>query len=173
MRGRDVFTDESGAINRALSGSGKPFTIEVVCKPSTLESTQILAAKGDEQVAMQTKNYNGRYVLEFFVYDGGWRTLTVEGLKGAQFNWVGNWHQVVGVYDGTALKAYLDGELIGSQNIGNVEIRGSSEQFAVGYQTQADKRAFFVGRDLPRPRLYRQLTRLRSTGRERPRPTSA
>ena len=153
VRGRDVFTDESGAIDRALSGRGKPFTIEVVCKPSTLESTQILAAKGDEQVAMQTKNYNGRYVLEFFVYDGGWKTLTVEGLNGAQFNWIGNWHQVVGVYDGTALKAYLDGELIGSQNIGNVEIRSSTEQFAVGYQTQADKRAFFDG-EISLARVY-------------------
>ena len=148
VNGRDIFTDADGKINSALSGSGKTFTLEVICKPTTLDGTQVLIAKGDNQVCIQTKNGN----LEFFIYDTYWRTLTVENLSSVCPDWVGNWHQIVGTYDGTNLTAYLDGVKIGTQNIGSVTINDySSYQFAVGYQT--DKGIGFSG-EISLARVY-------------------
>ena len=148
LNGRDIFTDAKGTINDALSGSGKTFTLEVICKPATLDGTQVLIAKGDKQVCIQTKNGN----LEFFIYDTSWRTLTVENLSSVCPDWVGNWHQIVGTYDGTNLTAYLDGVKIGTQNIGSVTINDySSYQFAVGYQT--DKGIGFSG-EISLARVY-------------------
>ena len=145
LNGRDIFTDADGTINSALSGSGKTFTLEVICKPTTLEGTQVLIAKGDKQVCMQTKDGN----LEFFIYDTYWRTLTVDLTAK---NWVGRWHQIVGTYDGTNLTAYLDGAQIGTQNISNITINNySGNQFAVGYQT--DKNIGFSG-EISLARVY-------------------
>ena len=158
LNGRDIFTDADGKINNALSGSGKKFTLEVVCKPTTLEGTQVLIAKGDRQVCMQTKKYTGSDpVLEFFIYDPNnqeqaWRTLTVNDLASVCPNWVDSWHQVVGTYDGTNLTAYIDGKQVGTQEIGSVTINDySGYQFAVGYQT--DKGIGFSG-EISLARVY-------------------
>ena len=170
LNGRDIFTDADGTINKALSGRDKTFTLEVICKPATLDGTQVLIAKGDKQVCMQTKN--GK--LEFFIFDQndqsqGWRTLTVDL---TDKNWTGQWHQIVGTYDGTNLTAYLDGAQIGTKNISNITINNySSYQFAVGYQT--DKGIGFSG-EISLARVYtKALTQTEIDGQRRSSPAIA
>ena len=61
-------------------------------------------AKGDHAYALKHGVANN---LEFFVYDGGWYTVT--SAVDASFN--DTWRHLAGIYDGTELKLYLDGEL--------------------------------------------------------------
>ena len=56
---------ESDKYNEALSGSGKSFTVEVICKPASDGSDKVLMAKGDHQFALKT---NSNKQLEFFAY---------------------------------------------------------------------------------------------------------
>lgn len=116
---------ESDKYNEALSGSGKSFTVEVICKPASDGADKVLMAKGDQQFALKT---NSSKQLEFFAYyNGSWNSVTAKKPD----NWVGNWHQVVATYDKGAIKIYCDGELIGSGN-GNTTIASSSVALGVG-----------------------------------------
>lgn len=116
---------ESDKYNEALSGSGKSFTVEVICKPASDGADKVLMAKGDQQFALKT---NSSKQLEFFAYyNGSWNSVTA--VKPA--DWVGKWHQVVATYDKGAIKIYCDGVMIGSGN-GNTTIASSSVALGVG-----------------------------------------
>ena len=60
--------------------------------------------KGDQAYAIKHANSN---TIEFFIYDGGWFTANVS--VDDSFN--GEWHHVLGTYDGNELKTYVDGVL--------------------------------------------------------------
>lgn len=116
---------ESDKYNEALSGSGKSFTVEVICKPASDGADKVLMAKGDQQFALKT---NSSKQLEFFAYyNGSWNSVTAKKPD----NWVGNWHQVVATYDKGAIKIYCDGVLLG-QETGNTTIASSSVALGVG-----------------------------------------
>ncbi|MFC1603565.1 LamG-like jellyroll fold domain-containing protein [Planctomycetota bacterium] len=61
-------------------------------------------SKGDQAYAIKHANSN---TIEFFIYDSGWRTANVK--VDSTFN--GEWHHVLGTYDGNELKTYVDGVL--------------------------------------------------------------
>jgi beta-galactosidase len=61
-------------------------------------------SKGDQTYAIKHANSN---TIEFFIYDGGWYTANVK--VDSTFN--GEWHHVLGTYDGNELKTYVDGVL--------------------------------------------------------------
>ena len=61
--------------------------------------------KGDHAYAIKHQTGNN---IEFFIYDGDW--YTAQYAVDDSFN--GLWHHVAGTYDGTALRVYLDGELV-------------------------------------------------------------
>ncbi len=134
--------------DNALSGTDKSFTLEVFCKPESLTGAQILIAKGDKQVAIKTQDEG----FQFFTYDGTWETLSTP----VPDNWLNNWHQVVAVYDKGAMSIYVDGELMGSATKPN-QISSSSEQLAVGYQT--DKGDRFSG-EISLARVYNKALTL-------------
>lgn len=116
---------ESDKYNEALSGSGKSFTVEVICKPASDGADKVLIAKGDYQFALKT---NSSKQLEFFAYyNNNWNSVTAKKPD----NWVGNWHQVVATYDKGAIKIYCDGVLLG-QGTGNTTIASSSVALGVG-----------------------------------------
>lgn len=116
---------ESDKYNEALSGSGKSFTVEVICKPASDGADKVLMAKGDQQFALKT---NSSKQLEFFAYyNNSWNSVTAKKPD----NWVGNWHQVVATYDKGAIKIYCDGVLLG-QGTGNTTIASSSVALGVG-----------------------------------------
>lgn len=135
---------ESDKYNEALSGSGKSFTVEVICKPASDGADKVLIAKGDHQFALKT---NSSKQLEFFAYyNNNWNSVTAKKPD----NWVGNWHQVVATYDKGAIKIYCDGELIGSGN-GNTTIASSSVALGVG--CSADNGRTFDG-EISMGRVY-------------------
>lgn len=135
---------ESDKYNEALSGSGKSFTVEVICKPESNGADKVLIAKGDYQFALKT---NSSKQLEFFAYyNNNWNSVTAKKPD----NWVGNWHQVVATYDKGAIKIYCDGELVGSGN-GNTTIASSSVALGVG--CSADNGRTFDG-EISMGRVY-------------------
>ncbi|HWS42046.1 MAG TPA: glycoside hydrolase family 2 TIM barrel-domain containing protein [Pseudoflavonifractor sp.] len=145
--GYALFTTADSRFNDALSGTDKSFTIEVICKPTSVSGSQIMFAKGDKQVAMKTANKN----LEFFTYSTTWNTLTVT----LPDNWLNNWHQVVGVYDKGKMTIYIDGVSLGTATKTS-SIASSAETLALGYQT--DKGDSFKG-EISLGRVYtRALT---------------
>ena len=135
---------ESDKYNEALSGNGKSFTVEVICKPASDGADKVLIAKGDHQFALKT---NSSKQLEFFAYyNNSWNSVTAKKPD----NWVGNWHQVVATYDKGAIKIYCDGELVGSGN-GNTTIASSSVALGVG--CSADNGRTFDG-EISMGRVY-------------------
>ena len=135
---------ESDKYNEALSGSGKSFTVEVICKPASDGADKVLIAKGDHQFALKT---NSNKQLEFFAYyNNSWNSVTAA--KPA--DWVGKWHQVVATYDKGAIKIYCDGVLLGEGN-GNTTIASSSVALGVG--CSADNGRTFDG-EISMGRVY-------------------
>jgi beta-galactosidase len=63
-----------------------------------------IVSKGDRSYAIEMQDND---TIEFFIYDGTWITVTAD----VPANWAGAWHRLTGVYDGTALRLYVDGQL--------------------------------------------------------------
>ena len=120
---------ESDAYNQSLSGSGKAFTVEVICKPTSTRADQVLIAKGDKQFALKT-NSSGQ--LEFFAYGTGWDSVIAE----LPDDWMdGNWHQVAATYNKGTAALYWDGEameLVSTDDQTNSTIAATSVKLGVG-----------------------------------------
>ena len=128
--GGTVFDDAK--YNRALSGNGKAFTFEVIIKPDSTANNQIFLAKGDNQVSLKTQN--GGQGLEFFVYDGSWKTVECA----FPANWTGSWHQVAGVYNAGVMQIYVDGTLMVTKEVED-GINASNYKLGVGYDAQNNR----------------------------------
>mgnify|MGYP003309458246 CR=1 FL=1 len=79
-----------------------------------IASTRLILAKGDTQVALKTRSAGSG--LEFFVYDGSWKSVNCDFPS----DWVGNWHQVAGTYSKGDISIYIDGKqanVIGGEGI--------------------------------------------------------
>jgi hypothetical protein len=63
---------------------------------------------GTESWAFEFKTYNGN-PLGFWIYDGGWRGQYVYSLPS-----LNTWYHIVGTYDGSQIKFYVDGVELGS-----------------------------------------------------------
>ena len=136
--------------NDALSGSGKSFTFEVIVKPYSTAQNSVFIAKGDTQAALKTKSSGSG--IEFFVYyDGSWKAVETAFPN----NWVGNWHQVVGVYDKGSMSIYVDGVRMASNNV-NDSIASSKYPVGIGYDPQNGRK---VDGEISIARIYtRALT---------------
>lgn len=140
-------TYESDLYNNALVGDNKKFTIEVICKPNSAASDQVMMGKGDRQFALKT---NGSRQLEFFAYTGGsWNSVT--GALPA--DWVGNWHQVAVTYDSGAVQILCDGKEVAS---GNTNSRMDASSIALGVGITADNNRTFDG-EISLGRIYTRV----------------
>lgn len=89
--------------NEATLSLAGPLTVDVVVKPLTAAAHAPYLAKGDTAYALkQTGDH-----LEFFIFAGERRWVAANAPLPA--DWYGNWHRVTGVYDGQALRLYIDG----------------------------------------------------------------
>ncbi len=134
----DGYSVISGAANdvynAVLSGSDANFTFEVMVKPNSTASNSVFIAKGDTQVALKTRS-SGNAGVEFFVYDGAnWNSASFD----LPSDWVGNWHQIAGTYDGTALKVYYDGRLMNTNN-GSFNIHTNSYDLGIGIDLEHNR----------------------------------
>ncbi len=124
MRGY-VEVPNTALVNQHLSGTGKNFTIELWVNPDDIADGNVFFAKGDTQITIKTAGGG----IEFFVYDGSWRVVNPSGITG----WTANeWHQIVGTYDGSNLRLYLDGTQIGSTALSNANIRTAGYPLGIG-----------------------------------------
>ena len=130
--GYTLFSDPK--YNAALSGSGKSFTFEAIVKPASTSLNSVLIAKGDTQAALKTKSSGSG--IEFFVHNNGsWNAVECA----FPANWVGNWHQVVGVYDQGKLALYVDGTQMATRTVTDA-ISSSSYKLGVGYDQQNNRK---------------------------------
>jgi len=85
-------------------------------------------SKGDQTYAIKHASSN---TIEFFIYDAGWYTANVR--VDSAFN--GEWHHVLGTYDGSELKTYVDG-LLGATvaHQGSIEIQTHNLTIAMNSQ---------------------------------------
>lgn len=67
-----------------------------------------IVSKGDRSYALEMQDAD---TIEFFIHDGTWITVTAEVPAG----WADSWHRITGVYDGSALRLYVDGQLRGER----------------------------------------------------------
>ena len=64
----------------------------------------------------------------FWIYDGAWKNSGNSTTSIGD----GNWHYIVGVYDGTYLKIYVDGVQESSNNIGATTLNSNSNPVIIG-----------------------------------------
>lgn len=148
----------------ALSGTGKSFTFEAFVKPASTALNSILLSIGDNQAALKTKSSGSG--LEFFVYNDGWNAVSAD----FPANWVGNWHQVVGVYDKGAISIYCDGKLLASDSVPD-GINSGMTPLGVGYDASNGRR--FDG-EISLARVYnRALTAAEISGQNSKSPAIA
>jgi hypothetical protein len=76
-------------------------------------------ATGDGSYALYTGPDGG---LRFYVSDG---TTTIESPDAGASLWDGNWHHVVGTYDGSTVRLYVDGTEVGSGTAANLTVNYS------------------------------------------------
>lgn len=135
----------SQTYNDVLSGSGKQFTLEVICKPYSNATDQVLISKGDYQLALKT---NGDGNLECFAYNNSWNSVVVAMPDG----WANNWHQVVAVYDQGNIAIYMDGVKLG-EGTGNATIAEGTSPIGIGFDKVKGRK--FEG-DIAMARIYKK-----------------
>lgn len=144
MVGRATFPSSVTAnnkINDLLSGRNK-FTLEFQMKPTNLGGFDQIFAKGDHQAAFRTNGTADGF--QFFVYAGGnWvsNNYTIPD----EANWVGNWHQIAAIFDGTNLSVYCDGALAtpkGTLATVNSDINRSETDFTLNYCAETGRTGF-------------------------------
>jgi hypothetical protein len=81
--------------------------------------------KGDHVYALKHASNNS---IEFFIYDDGWYTANVS--VDSSFN--GEWHHVLGTYDGSEVKTYVDG-ILGATNAhqGSIDVQTHNLTIAI------------------------------------------
>ena len=122
--------DAGDRLNEALSGSSS-FTVEVWVNQQESKAFNTIFAKGDHQVAVRSAYENN---LTFYVYAGGsWIQNDFE----IPDNWLGNWHHLAAVVDGSRMRLYCDGEELanitgGGEKTISGEIAASDHAFGIG-----------------------------------------
>ncbi len=119
----------------ALDITGKALTLEAWVKPEATDTHGPIITKGDHQYAIKVAD--GGNQLEFFIYDNGWRTVRCD----LPANWLNNWHQVAGTYDGSSLRIYIDGTLRNTAAFAG-NIQSNSYLVNVGRNSESTGRKF-------------------------------
>ncbi|MDO5558440.1 MAG: glycoside hydrolase family 2 TIM barrel-domain containing protein [Oscillospiraceae bacterium] len=124
--------NSSGAINAALSGTGRSFTFETIVKPASTGQNSVLISKGDKQAALKTKSQGSG--LEFFVYNDGWNSVSCDFPS----DWTNKWHQVAAVYDKGNMSLYVDGILMKSGSVAD-SIASGNDPLGIGYDASTGR----------------------------------
>ena len=94
-----------------------------------------IAAKGALQCSVASYGlYTGASGGLLFYVSNGFESYTLSPDAGTTI-WDGNWHRVVGTYDGSAVRLYVDGRQIGTGSPATITIQyglGDGNEFAIG-----------------------------------------
>ncbi|MDJ0519096.1 MAG: hypothetical protein QNJ74_23520 [Trichodesmium sp. MO_231.B1] len=103
--------------------AGEPFAIMVWVKSNTDSGVQVIAGAQGTQPGYGLSQNNGQWQFDYNPAGGG-ASLTGGVVKPDK------WIHLAGVYDGDFLKLYVGGELVASQDVGDISL--SDKNFVVG-----------------------------------------
>lgn len=126
----------------------QPFTLEAWVKPDDVDQTSPIITKGNDEwkntesyglkrtVGFDDDGNKTHDLLEFYIYNQQWNSDEGVYKKVSAFietpkNWANEWHHVAGVFDGTNLTLYLDGEAVAT-NMDIVGIAGGGNAVGIG-----------------------------------------
>ena len=121
--------------NSKQLATSKHLTVIVDVRPGRSNwGNNPIVTKGDNSWALKINH--GRN-LEFFIFDGTWRSVTAK----VPADWQNNWHQVIGNYNGKELSLFVDGKNIGrKKHVG--KIKATNHAIGVARNTQYGNRSF-------------------------------
>lgn len=151
----DVKGDGADQKMSQVIGGTNPFTFEAVINPNGGTDLNMIASKGDNCSAFRISE-NAVY---FFVKDSsGWKSVKSRVLTDAELH---SYIHVAGIYDGSRISAYLEGEELVSQPAGAVE--KSDFPLGIGYCPEKNRKSVSSFREF---RLYsKALTKAELDGR--------
>ena len=106
LNGHDQWVEIYRQANLEITTDQLTLTCEVFPRQLVSSSGSFLT-KGSYQFGLQQQ---GKDSLDFYIYTNRKYTLRVPLPE----NWEYNWHRLSGVYDGSAMKIYIDGQEVGS-----------------------------------------------------------
>ncbi|MDB4500706.1 DUF4981 domain-containing protein [Akkermansiaceae bacterium] len=114
---------------------GKKLTVDVHLRPGRSNwGDNPIVTKGDQSWALKINR--GRQ-LEFFIYDGNWRSVSAK----TPDNWQHNWHRLTGTYDGKKITLSLNGKVLAQkEHVGS--IKPTSYDIGIGRNAQYGNRPF-------------------------------
>lgn len=119
-------------VNNSLSGKN-PFTLECWVNPDDLGNGNVFMAKGDTQTTIKIDGG----VLQFFVHgetDRQWHE--VRASFPADFQ-PGTWHHIAGTYDGSVIRLYVDGRLLGATPVAD-SVASCDFPLGIGVRTDTE-----------------------------------
>jgi beta-galactosidase len=106
LNGHDEWVEIYRQSNIEINTDQLTLTCEVYPR-KLVSSSGSFITKGSYQFGLQQR---GKDSLDFYVYTNYKNVLRVE----LPDNWEGNWHHLSGVYDGSSMTVYIDGQEVGS-----------------------------------------------------------
>ncbi|WP_052446622.1 glycoside hydrolase family 2 TIM barrel-domain containing protein [Candidatus Soleaferrea massiliensis] len=121
----------------AVNLTGNAITLDAWIKPQMTSTHGTIIGKGDNQYCLalrptQTSAANPEGVIDFALYSGGWYELLVK-MPTDMYN--GEWHHLAATYDGSKMKLFYDGAVIGEMAMTR-NIASSNIDVGVGYCAQ-------------------------------------
>ncbi|MCL2487601.1 MAG: DUF4981 domain-containing protein [Oscillospiraceae bacterium] len=111
-------------MNSSFSGSAA-FTLEAWVNVDDNNNHNTFFAKGDQQVSLKTDKGG----LEFVCFDSTWRIVNPVGVPDWKLH---TWCHVVGTREGTAMRLYLNGVLIGTATMSGSSINNTNWGMGIG-----------------------------------------
>ena len=115
-------------------------TIEVWVKPAVNQLTAVQSILRKE-LSYLFAGGETAHKVRFYINDGAYKHSgnTITDIDD------GNWHHLVGVYDGSHLRIYVDGIEENSNNIGVTTVTSNTEHFVLGRRSVASATQHFDG----------------------------
>lgn len=101
----------------ALDISDDQLTLSFWVKPEKYNGDTYFITKGNYQYGISQASDTK---IQFYVHTGNKVVLEAN----LPHDWIGNWHQVSGIYDGKTLALYIDGDKVASKNCSGAIING-------------------------------------------------
>ncbi|MCM2372041.1 LamG-like jellyroll fold domain-containing protein [Aporhodopirellula aestuarii] len=134
-----LMTDDSSAIrvdSKDLELPDGPMTVEAWVRPSSVLGYRGVLAKTESS---EFAIFSDEGVPEFSIYVGG-RYVTAKAVKPMVVN---QWAHLAGVYNGSEVKLFVDGELVGAKQVGSESVNGK----AIIAKRKRNQLPLFIGAD--------------------------
>lgn len=122
----------------SLDIDGNQFSVGFWVKPFEIPQPNTFIAKGKFQYGIIMEDPE---TLEFYIYSG--KRISAKAKVGNDF--YGNWHHIAGVYDGRALKLYIDEKVVAQTGFSG-NISDTPFPFCIGREAETQDQGEYSGR---------------------------